>query len=84
MVLYAAGNNYMLTKKYENKRRLALKDRTRYSDAELEKLGITATQGKGVTNDDNWIHDTQSCSPNNIINKKKYNWSRDELIDGWF
>ena len=84
MVLYGAGSNYMLTKKYENKRRLALEDRTRYTDAELTELDISSTQGRGETNKLYWRHNTQDCSPNSITTKKKYNWSRDELIDGWF
>ena len=43
-----------LTKEFEEDRQRALEDRTRYTDAELDTLGITATQGGGETNDDSY------------------------------
>ena len=48
-MLNGKGDQKFLTKEYEEDRQKALEDRTRFTDAELEELEITADQGRGRT-----------------------------------
>ena len=44
-----------MTQKYEDDRKKALEDRTKFTDKELENLEIEAYQGTGRTNPDTYI-----------------------------
>ena len=54
MVLSGKGSMAFLTQEFEEDRQRALEDRTRFTDAELDTLGITATQGGGETDEDSF------------------------------
>jgi len=43
-----------LRKSFENDRRKALKDRSKYTDSQLEYWGVYFPQGGGATNPDTW------------------------------
>jgi len=49
MVIHGHGDQYWMTKDYEDKRNLALEKRSRYDEETLEKLDVAFPQGGGGT-----------------------------------
>jgi len=56
MTLHGKGDQYWCTEDYEEKRRKALKDRSKYNDDRLEKVDLNdkPSLGGGKTDDDTY------------------------------
>jgi hypothetical protein len=55
-MLHGKGDQYWMTEEYEKDRRKALKDRSKYSDTQLDKVDLLDKPhlGGGRTDPDNW------------------------------
>ena len=52
-----------LHQEYEDDRRDALKDSSGFTDAELDDLGVTRTQGGGVNDPETYLIDSSPVDP---------------------
>lgn len=60
----------ILSGEWARQRDLAMKDKTSFTQAELEYLDITGSQGGGIYNEDTFLLDTTPLDPNTTPRSK--------------
>ena len=71
-MLHGKGDQLWMTNDYEDERKKALEDRTKYTDTELAELEATGIAcGGGATNDDTYIVEQSPYPTNTSIRQKK-------------
>jgi len=69
-MLHGRGEQYWMTKTYEDDRLKALDDRTLFTDEDLDELDIEDTQGVGKYDVDTWTVKQNPFPINTSVRKK--------------